>query len=151
MATHDFGILLGLAYQGFVEALHAYLAEHGFTRLGPTYGYVVRAIAATPGMTQRELAARLGITEQGAGQVIAQMAREGFLVRRKDPADARARRLELGARGHELLRLARRFHASYERRLARELGTSVAVTRRVLEHIVATSSDETAHGRLRAT
>ena len=42
MATHDFGILLGFAYQGFVEALHAHLAEHGFTDIGNSHGYVVR-------------------------------------------------------------------------------------------------------------
>jgi DNA-binding MarR family transcriptional regulator len=151
MATHDFGILLGLAYQGFVDSLHRYLAEQGFTKLGPSHGYVVRAIAASPGISQRDLASRLGITEQGAGQIVAQMARERFLSRRRDPADARARVLDLGPRGHELLAAARRFHAMFERRLARELGDSVAATRAALEHIVATSADDTAHGRLRAT
>src|SRR5881392_129314 len=115
MATHDFGILLGLAYQGFVEALHAHLAEHGFTKLGSSHGYVVRAVAATPDMSQRDLAARLAITEQRAGQVVEEMVRGKFLVRRRDPDDARARVLALGPRGEELLRLARAFHASYER------------------------------------
>lgn len=100
-------------------------------------------------MTQRELAARLGITEQGAGQIASEMVRDGFLARRVDAEDARARRLELGPRGRELLRLAGRFHAAYERRLARQLGAPVAETRRVLEHIVATSGAETAKGRLR--
>lgn len=150
MTTHDFGILLGLAYQGFVDALHEDLAKHGFTELGRAYGYVVRAIDASPRMSQRALARHLAITEQGAGQIVEDMVRRDFLVRRKDPDDARARVLELGPRGRELLRLARRFHARFERRLARQLGTSVAITRRVLEHIVVTSSTDTTHGRLRA-
>ena len=150
MATHDFGILLGLAYQGFVDALHEDLAKHGFTELRPAYGYVVRAVNGSPRMSQRALARHLGITEQGAGQIVDDMVRRDFLVRRRDPDDARARVLELGPRGRELLRLARRFHARFERRLARQLGTSVAIARRVLEHVVATSSTDTTHGRLRA-
>lgn len=151
MTTHDFGILLGLAYQGFVEALHAYLAEHGFTDIGSSHGYVVRVLAATPGISQRDLAKRLGITEQGAGQIVEQMVKTKFVSRQAHPDDARARVLDLGPRGQELLKLARRFHAMYEKRLARDLGTSVEATRAVLEHIVASSSDETAQGRLRAT
>ena len=151
MAMHDFGILLGLAYQGFVEALHAYLAEHGFTAVGTSHGYVVRLLAASPGISQRELAKRLAITEQRAGQIVEDMVRGRFVTRQADPDDARARVLTLGPRGQELLKLARRFHATYEKRLARELGTSIEATRAVLEHIVASSSDETAQGRLRAT
>jgi MarR family transcriptional regulator for hemolysin len=151
MATHDFGILLGLAYQGFVEALHAYLAEHGFNDVGNSHGYVVRLLAASPGITQRELARHLAITEQRAGQIVEDMARGRFVTRKPAPNDARARVLDLGPRGQELLELARKFHATYERRLARKLGASVEATRAVLEHIVASSSDETAQGRLRAT
>jgi DNA-binding MarR family transcriptional regulator len=149
MASHDFGILLGLAYQGFVDALHVHLEAKGFLDLGPTFGYVVRAIADAPGLTQRELAQRLGITEQGAGQIVGAMVRRRYLTRRPDPADARARRLELGARGHELLRVARAFHRAFERRLTRELGDAAMVARRALEHVVATASDESSQGRLR--
>jgi DNA-binding MarR family transcriptional regulator len=151
MATHDFGILLGLAYQGFVEALHAYLAKHGFDDVGTSHGYVVRLLASSPGISQRELGRRLEITEQRAGQIVEDMVRGRFIARQADPNDARARVLDLGPRGQELLRLARRFHATFERRLTRELGASVEATRAVLEHIVASSSDETAQGRLRAT
>src|SRR4051794_9421000 len=103
MATHDFGILLGLAYQGFVEQLHAELASHGFTDLGPSYGYVVRAIDAEPDIRQRTLAARLGITEQGLGKIIDAMVRDKLVRRRPDPTDGRAHVLVLAARGLELL------------------------------------------------
>jgi len=145
-------VLLGLAYQGFVEGLHDHLAAHGFAKLGPAYGYVVRAVAAEPRMTQRRLAARLAITEQGAGQIVDDMVRRRFVTRLRDPDDARARLLELGPRGRELLRVARAYHAAYEQRLASALGADhVDAMRRVLEHVVATSADDTAQGRLRAT
>lgn len=148
MANRDFGIVLGLAYQGFVAHLHAHLAEHGFTEVAPTVGYVLRAIADEP-MNQRQLSQRLGITDQGAMKIVDDMERWKYLVRVADPDDARARRLELGPRGKELLRIARRFHQRFEHKLAAELGESVATTRRVLEHIAAGAPGDAARGRLR--
>jgi DNA-binding MarR family transcriptional regulator len=144
----DFGILLGLAYQGFVEQLHEDLARHGFTQVGSSVGYVLRAVADEP-MNQRQLAARLGITDQGTGKIVDEMVEDGFLVRVADPDDARARRLVLGERGKALLRTARAFHARFEKRLAAKLGKAVVATRAVLEEIVAESPAETARRRLR--
>lgn len=152
MASHDFGILLGLAYQGFVDHLHAHLAGRGFSDLAPTTGYVVRALAASPRITQRELATRLGLTEQRTGQIVEDLVEGKLVVRLVDPDDARAKRLDLGVRGRELLRVARAAHARFEKALERELGEEVVATvRRTLEHIVSESADETAAGRLRAT
>ncbi|NVB83040.1 MAG: MarR family transcriptional regulator [Kofleriaceae bacterium] len=146
--AHDFGILLGLAYQAFVGHLHRDLAKHGFTAIGPTVGYVLRAIAEGP-INQRQLSKRLGITDQGTAKIVDEMEREKLVRRVADPDDARARRLELGPRGEELLRAARRFHARFERELAKKMGTSVEATRSVLEHIVASDPDETGRGRIR--
>jgi DNA-binding MarR family transcriptional regulator len=148
MAARDFGIVLGLAYQGFVAQLHAHLAKHGFTDIAPTVGYVLRAIADEP-MNQRQLSQRLGITDQGAMKIVDDMERRRFVLRVADPEDARARRLELGPRGEELLRIARRFHHSFERKLTTELGQSAATARRVLEHLAATAPGDAAKGRLR--
>lgn len=147
----DFGIVLGLAYQGFVDELRADLAARGFTDLGSAYGYVLRAVAAEP-LPQRALARRLGITEQGTGKLVAEMTRRKYLRQERDAADARAYRLVLAPRGQALLRAARRFHARFERRLARRVGPASARSlRHVLEQIVASSSDTTAQGRLRPT
>ena len=148
MATHDFGVLLGLAYQGFVDELHVDLARHGFTHVGGSVGYVLRAIAEGP-INQRQLARRLGITDQGAMKIVDGMERERLVMRVPDPEDGRARRLALATRGRAMLRAARRFHAVYERRLAKELGTSAATARKVLEHIVATAPGAAGRGHLR--
>ena len=114
----DFGTLLGLAYQHFVEALRAHLNERGFTDLGASFGYVLRALAAEP-LTATQLAARLHLTPQGAAKIADAMVRHGYVERRVDPADARARRLVLAARGQQALRAARAFHQTFERDLAR--------------------------------
>ena len=57
----DLGILMGLAYNAFVEKLNAHLRASGFDDLGRYYGYVFRALAADE-PSLRELADRLGMT-----------------------------------------------------------------------------------------
>jgi MarR family transcriptional regulator for hemolysin len=132
---HDFGILLGLAYQAFVRELHADLATHGFTEIAPTVGYVLRAIADEP-INQRQLSKILGITDQGTAKIVSEMERAKLVERVEDPNDARARMLTVGSRGRKLLAAARRFHARFEQDLLRRFGGAAGATRRVLEAIV---------------
>ena len=71
----DLGVLLGLAYQAFVDLLRGDLKERGFDDLGGAYGYVFRALAGEE-LSQRELARRLRITDQGLFDV----TRQQFVV-----------------------------------------------------------------------
>lgn len=148
----DFGILLGLAYQGFADRLRASLAKQGFDDLGGAYGYVFRALADER-LSQRELARRLGITDQGMAKILEEMIERGYVQRRVDPDDSRIKRLSLGHRGKAALRAARRFHAAFERELARELGTpAVRGLRHALQRIAERGADrEIARARLRPT
>jgi DNA-binding MarR family transcriptional regulator len=149
--AHDFGILLGLAYQAFVDELHAELRRHGFKDkdLAPTHGYVLRAVAEEP-INQRQLSKILRITDQGTGKIVVEMERLRLLARVDDPEDGRARRLTLGSRGKELLRVARAFHARFERDLAKSLGTSAVTSmRHGLEHVVAREPPDGGPRRLR--
>jgi DNA-binding MarR family transcriptional regulator len=132
----DFGILLGLAYQSFVDALQAHLAERGYTDLGPSFGYVLRALAVQP-LTATQLARRLQLTPQGAAKIVDDMVRCGYVVRQADPGDGRARRLVLARRGQRELAEARAFHAAFEQRLGELYGTErVAVVRWTLEALI---------------
>jgi DNA-binding MarR family transcriptional regulator len=137
----DFGIVLGLAYQAFTDALRADLAARGYEDLGSAYGYVFRALAAEA-LHQNELARRLGMTAQGMYKIIGEMVARGYVERAPDPEDGRANRLRLAARGRAALAAARRFHSGYERRLRAELGESrVDDVRRVLTAMVGSSAD----------
>lgn len=150
LSRPDFGVLLGLAYQAFVDQLHADLARHGFVDLPPSLGYVVRAIAAEPEPpSQRRLAAYLGITDQGAKKIIDELVDRGFVVRKPKKSDARINEIHLAQRGKALLAAARRFHARYEAALADDIGADAATTRRVLA-LIAAGADDSAAGRLRA-
>jgi len=146
----DFGILLGLAYQSFVDVLRVSLAKQGFDDLGGAYGYVFRAVADDR-PSQRELARRLGITDQGMAKIVAEMIERRYVERRADPKDSRVKRLSLGERGKAALKAARRFHAAFERELGREMGSAaVRKLRQQLQTIARRGADnDGAHARLR--
>jgi DNA-binding MarR family transcriptional regulator len=147
--TPDFGILLALAYQEFVRELREAHAREGFGDTGRSDGVVFRALAVRP-MTVSGLAERLQITKQGAGQIVDDMERRGYVERRPDQSDGRARLVHLSPRGTAALAAARRFHHRYERRLIQRYGVdAVAQLRHVLEAI-AGGTAQTVDPRLRA-
>jgi len=82
----DFGILLLLADQEFVRELRASMAAQGFDEQGRSDGFVLRTLGAAP-MTISALADRLEISKQGAGQIVDDMERRGYVVRKPSPTD----------------------------------------------------------------
>ena len=130
----DFGILLGLAYQAFVVELRDDLERAGLGGLGRADGYVFRALVEP--LTVSDLATRLGVSKQAAGQIVTDMEERHLVSRRPDPDDGRARLLELTPEGLRALRRARAFHRKFEAKLARELGPEVVATVvQALEHV----------------
>jgi DNA-binding MarR family transcriptional regulator len=126
----DLGIQLGLGYAAFVEWLNAEMAGAGFDDLGPTYGYMFRALGDGPA-TLSELAIGLHMTTQGAAKILTEMEARGYVERQAHPTDARARMVELTARGQHALRTARDLHARYERGLAHRIGKDDVAALRV--------------------
>jgi DNA-binding MarR family transcriptional regulator len=144
----DLGILLVLAYQEFVRELRIALTKQGFADQGRSDGYVLRILGGQP-MTVSALADRLEISKQGAGQIVDDMERRGYLERRPDPTDGRARLLHLSEHGRAVLAAARRFHQSYERRLIAEHGREAVAGLRELLTAMA-GEEQTADPRFRA-
>jgi DNA-binding MarR family transcriptional regulator len=150
MAEPDLGILLALAYQQFVTELHEDLGGRGFDDLARSDGYVFRALGAGP-LTTSGLADRLGVSKQGAGQLVEDMTRRGYVGSRPDPSDGRARLLELTSRGKSALAAARAFHRRYEQRLARRHGRGhVDDLRAMLTAMAPTYGDGALDPRVRA-
>jgi DNA-binding MarR family transcriptional regulator len=112
----DFGILLGLAFRTFVEEMHADLAARGFDDLGRSYGYVFRVLGDSD-RSLSELAALLGMTLPGAGKIVDEMERRGYVERRPDRVDRRVKHIALSRRGRGALTAARAFHRTFEERL----------------------------------
>ena len=149
-AQLDLGILLALAYQEFVRELRAAMASGGYDDLGRSDGFVFRALAERP-LTVSDLAARLQISKQGAAQIIEDMEARGYVRRRPDPGDARARLAELTERGEAALGCARRFHRRYEDQLTRAHGrAALAQVRAVLTAMAGAGAAEGMEPPLRA-
>jgi DNA-binding MarR family transcriptional regulator len=145
----DFGILLGLAYQALIDALNVALKAEGFTDIGRHYGYVFRALDADA-LHLRQLAERLGMTDQGAGKIVDDMVANGYVERYPDLVDGRVKKLRLSARGQAALATARRFHHAYEADLALRLPHgNVLMARSVLEALLASNGADSVHASLR--
>jgi len=148
MEELDLGVLLGLAYNQFVAELHDRLADEGFMHLKSTFGFAFKVLARER-LTTSELAARLGITPQGAAKTVEEMVAAGYVERTPDPADRRLKRLALTERCRSLLAVAHEFHVDFERQLSAELGAErTAALREVLDAIV--DRAESADGLARA-
>jgi DNA-binding MarR family transcriptional regulator len=119
----DLGILVLTAYQGFVRQLHAEMAEQGFDDLGRSDGVVMRVVHSR-GRTVSELSGLLEISPQGTAQIVEDMEARGYVSRRPDPTDARARVVELSDRGRAAIAAARAFHKSFETRMRRRHGAA---------------------------
>lgn len=143
----DIGILLLLADQEFVRELREHVTAQGFDDQGRSDGFVFRTLNDGP-TTITRLAERLEITKQGASQIVDDMERRGYVERRPDPTDARARLLHLTERGQAALSAARRFHQAYERRLRSRLGDDAVDTLRdVLTEMAGEAQISTPHFR----
>jgi DNA-binding MarR family transcriptional regulator len=150
MTDVDLGVLMAVAYQEFVREMHVTLADLGYDDLGRSDGYVFRALADRP-LTTSELAAQLGISKQGAGQIVGDMTTRGYLASEPDPDDARARLIVLSERGRAALSAARAFHRRYEQRLARRHGrAAVDGLRTMLTRMAAPGRDGVLDPRVRA-
>jgi len=145
----DLGVLLAMAYGTFKNRLHAHLASHGYDDLGPSFGYVFRALDESA-LSLVELADRLEITPQGAHKLVAEMIERGYVQRVDDEHDARVRRLHLSTRGKAALRAARRFHTGTEHELVKALGhAKVAAARAVLDEMAGAGATDGTATRLR--
>lgn len=88
------------------------------------------------GITVTELADRLGMTKQGAGQFVTWLADEGYVTVAPDPKDGRVRRVRRTSRGTLTLRRFARRMTALEKQWSREVGPErYAVFRSVLEDL----------------
>lgn len=116
---------------------------------GPEWGGLrsshLRVLSGVPssGVSVTELAERIGMTKQGAGQFVASLTELGFVSVTPDPDDRRARIVRRSAAGSALLRRFAHRIAAIEQDWADAVGPErFAVFRAVLEEIATLESDE---------
>lgn len=128
----DFAILIAAAYSAVASRLLSTMEGAGIAGMRPTYGFVIRAVAAESPTINR-LAELLDVSKQAASKLADEMHRAGFLERTEDTADRRHTRLTLSRKGKAVFSRALRASRAMERTLRTRIGKKeVDVFRRVL-------------------
>jgi DNA-binding MarR family transcriptional regulator len=89
--------VLRLASQ-LVDGIQEGLARRGFSDVRPAHGFAFVRISDGDATTA-DVAEHLGITKQATGQLVDYLVDHGYVIRRPDERDARARLLLLTERG----------------------------------------------------
>src|SRR5919206_4161645 len=88
----DLAILLAAGYRALADRLQTDMRSAGLADMRPSYGFVIRAVAAEEPTINR-LAELLEVTKQAASRMADEMERDGFIERHADPDDRRRLRL----------------------------------------------------------
>jgi DNA-binding MarR family transcriptional regulator len=117
----DLGLRLQQLSRDFERRARAALRARGHEELQPSH-QVVFANLAPAGTRLTELAERGGMTKQAMGQIVDDLERLGYVERRPDPADGRAKIVRFTAAGSAFLRDASEALAEIWRAYAALLG-----------------------------
>ena len=152
MTEPDLAILITAANRCLADRLGRAVATAGGEAMRPSFGFVLRAVAAEQPTVSR-LAELLGVTKQGASRLADDMVNLGFLERNEDPADRRRTRLRLSPAGERIRARALAESHAIEAELRQRLGdTKVQNLRAVLTDFIEHhgGADELAAQRSRA-
>ena len=140
--------LLRTAYNALSARIFAGVkAGRDFDDLRPAHGNAMEQLELHDGLRLTEMAARAGITVQSMGELVDDLEAKGYLERRPDPKDRRAKRIHLTTRGRRNARIAKQATADVEDHLADLLGRQrYQQLRRSLQEIIARDEQRNASG-----
>src|SRR4051794_37284216 len=117
----DLALLIVAANRCLADRLATAVATAGGESMRPSFGFVLRAVAAeTP--TVSRLAEMLGVTKQAASRLADDMVSLGYLTRVADPGDRRLTRLQLSPAGERVGARARAESHAIEAELRERFG-----------------------------
>jgi DNA-binding MarR family transcriptional regulator len=129
--------LLGEAYSALGHKIVAGVVEAGFPQR-PAHSGVFAHIDVEGGTHLTELARRANITPQAMGELVDDLEQMGYVTRRPDPKDRRAKFIALTPRGVECVQAAFETIAGIEGRLEQLLGEEqLLALREALNRIIA--------------
>ena len=115
------GALLRLPWDAVQEHMLARLHERGYADFDAAYLSVFQ-YPGPQGARPSELAARLRMSKQAVNYLLGELERLGYLERRADPDDRRARRVGLTGRGRSAVGVIREAVAELEASWEQALG-----------------------------
>jgi DNA-binding MarR family transcriptional regulator len=129
------GLLMFVAYRAMDSAVLSSLIAAGFDDVTPAQAKVFQRIGAQ-GTRLTDLAEQAQVTKQTAGFLVDQLERTGYVERRPDPTDARARLVCIAPRGMEAVQVAAGVVARIEAEWTAHLGAEdMAHLRRTLTRL----------------
>jgi DNA-binding MarR family transcriptional regulator len=113
--------LVNLVAASGAPRLRAAFAAAGLDGIRPAQAVALVPLAVG-GLHASDLADRLRVSRQAVAQAVVALERHGYVNRGPDPADARARLIELTPRGQQALRVMRSNALDLENRWQQVLG-----------------------------
>ena len=117
----DLAILISAANRCLADRLGAAVATVGGEAMRPSFGFVIRAVAAEQPTVSR-LAELLGVSKQAASRLADDMVGLGYLERTADPRDRRRTGLRLSRTGERIQARALAESHAMEAELAERFG-----------------------------
>ncbi len=118
---HHIGRLFLQAHRAYSAHAMDMLRQRGYTELGAAHAAILPHIDVD-GTRATVIAERSGMTKQGAGQVVDDLARQGLVNRIPDPTDGRASLVVFTDAGWDYLRAASALKQEIEAEYAELLG-----------------------------
>jgi DNA-binding MarR family transcriptional regulator len=144
--TPDLGVLASQLLFSLQDELFARLAEAGYDDLSPRHGAVL-AYLDEDGVRATELARLSGRHKQIVGRLIDELEELGYVERRPDPQDRRAKLIFPTERGLAQIRRGDEIVADIEARHSRAIGArDYAEFRDVLRQVVVRRRETTSSG-----
>lgn len=141
MPRYNLLLLLELAYKKLDTALIEHLQAAGFSDLRPAHSQVFGAMSLQ-GSRVGEMAAHAGITQQSMSELVDGLERLGYVERRPDARDRRAKIIAFTERGRECIRVGIATVDELERSWSRLIGDQAATAMRAgLERIAMSDAD----------
>ena len=119
----DLALLLLGGYRSLVDGAMAELAARGHEDFRPTHEFAMRAIAAGADSAS-DLGRRTSVSKQAAAKTLAVLLERGWVSREVDPADSRRKRLQVTARGRDVLAEGEAVFEELRARWAEQIGAA---------------------------
>ena len=115
------GLLLYIPYRAMENKVFAAVAAAGFDDMTVARGRVFQRIGPA-GTRLTDLAEQAQVTKQAAGALVDELERAGYVTRRPDPTDNRARLVCIAERGRAAIEVASKVVAEVEAEWTRHVG-----------------------------
>jgi DNA-binding MarR family transcriptional regulator len=130
--------LLRTAYNALSSNIYRAVVAAGVTDMRPAHGNAMEMLAIEDGLRLTDIAARAGMAPQSMGELVDDLVAKGYLERRTDSEDRRAKRIYLTEKGQRTAEASRVAVRQVEARLADLLGErQYRQMRRHLDDIIA--------------